>query len=131
MDQRRSFLDWPLVRILPAAWVMATIWWMSDKSRLPGMPGFTQEVWSYLGHISAFGLLGLCVWWALGMNTRLLDRERTIYAIAITTAYGLLDEFHQSFVPGRDTSVFDLLADFAGATIAVIVISRLYRRWFE
>lgn len=129
MEQRRTFFDWPLVRILPPAWCMATIWWMSDKSALPQMPGFAQEVWSYLGHFSMFGLLGLCVWWALGMNPRLLDRERNWYAIGIATAYGALDEFHQSFVPGRDTSGFDLLADFLGATVAVMLVPRLINRF--
>lgn len=131
MDQRRTFSDWPLVRLLPAAWCMATIWWMSDRSTLPTMPGFAQEIWSYLGHFTIFGLLGICVWWALGMNSRLLDRERSMYAIVIATAYGLLDEIHQNFVPGRDTSGLDLLTDFAGATVAVLVIPRLHKRFFE
>lgn len=130
MEQHRTFADWPITRILPAAWCMATIWWLSDRSTLPSMPGFTQEVWSYAGHMGMFGLLGICMWWALGMNTRLLNRERTWYAIGITTLYGVIDEFHQSFVPGRDTSIFDVLADFAGATLAVLIIPRLHRKFF-
>lgn len=130
MDQRPTVFETPFFRIVPAAWVMATIWWLSDRSTLPKPFGLTSEIWSYLGHIGMFGLLGITIWYALGMNTRLLDRERTWYAIGITTAYGALDEYHQSFVPGRDPSVLDVLADFAGATIAVLLIPRLYRRFF-
>lgn len=33
--------------------------------------------------------------------------------------YGISDEFHQSFVPGREPSSGDLLADTAGAAAAV------------
>ena len=35
--------------------------------------------------------------------------------------YGISDEFHQSFVPGREPSGGDLLADTAGATFVVAV----------
>jgi VanZ family protein len=130
MEQNRTFADTPFARIMPAAWVMATIWWLSDRETLPSPPGLTAEIWSYLGHIGIFGLLGLTIWWALGMNSQLLNRERNWYAIAIATAYGVLDEFHQSFVPGREASALDVLADFAGAALAVLIVPRLYRRWF-
>lgn len=130
MDQQRSFFDSGFARIVPAAWAMATIWWLSDRETLPSPPGLTSEIWSYAGHIGMFGLLALTVWWALGLNTRLFDRERRWYAIGIATAYGVLDEFHQSFVPGRDPSALDVLADFVGATLAVMIIPRLHRRWF-
>lgn len=40
-------------------------------------------------------------------------------AIAIVVAYGVSDEWHQRFVPGRSADVLDLLADAAGAVIAV------------
>lgn len=131
MEQRRTFLDTAFARIMPAAWVMSTIWWLSDRQTLPTPPGLTSEIWSYIGHIGMFGLLGITIWWALGMNSRLFDRERSWYAIGIATAYGVLDEYHQSFVPGRDPSALDVLADFVGAALAVMILPRLYRRFFE
>jgi VanZ family protein len=36
-------------------------------------------------------------------------------AAAITIVYGVTDEFHQSFVPGRSADAYDLAADAAGA----------------
>lgn len=130
MNQQRSFFDWPLVRMLPAAWSMATIWWLSDREELPSVPGFSDYVWSVIGHFTMFGLLALFVWWGLGMNARLLNRERTIYAIVIATLYGVLDEIHQHFVPGRHPDVLDVLTDFIGAVAFVLVVPRLYNRWF-
>lgn len=129
MNQLRTWTDWPVIRILPAAWCMATIWWLSDRSTLPKPPGFSFEVWSILGHMSMFGLLGLAIWWALGMNSRLFNRERAWYAIGITTLYGVLDEFHQSFVPGRDPNILDVLVDFTGAALAVLIIPRIIDRF--
>lgn len=130
MYQNRTLLDWPIIRLLPAAWAMATIWWLSDQSELPKPPDFNLLDWNVLGHFTIFGLLGLGVWWALGMNSQLLHRERTWYAIGIAGLYGVLDELHQYFVPGRQTDVLDVLTDFLGAAVFVIVIPRLYQKMF-
>lgn len=130
MDYRRSITDWPLVRMLPAAWAMATIWWLSDRETLPQPPGFSFEVWSILGHFVAFGVLGLFVWWALGMNSRLIYRERQWYAIGIATAYGVIDEIHQRYVPGRQPDMLDVLTDFLGAVVFVLLIPKLHGKWF-
>lgn len=39
--------------------------------------------------------------------------------VIFSLLYGVSDEFHQSFVPGRTASATDLLADVLGATLAV------------
>jgi VanZ family protein len=39
-------------------------------------------------------------------------------AFAATALYGITDELHQSFVPGRNASAYDALADALGATVA-------------
>ncbi len=126
---KRPFIDYALVRMLPAAWCMATIWWMSDQEKLPQPPGFSMDVWSVLGHFTMFGLLGISIWYGLGMNSQLFDRERRIWAIGIATAYGVLDELHQRHVPGRNADPFDVLVDFLGATTFVLLIPRLADRW--
>lgn len=42
-------------------------------------------------------------------------------AVAIVAAYAALDEFHQSFVPGRGASVWDVLLDASGGVAAQLV----------
>lgn len=44
-----------------------------------------------------------------------------LVALAVGIAYGALDEFHQYFVPGRDCSFYDFVADGAGMGLAVVV----------
>lgn len=43
-------------------------------------------------------------------------------AWAIATVYGVTDEYHQSFVPGRTPDVADVLADTTGAALAAGVL---------
>lgn len=44
-----------------------------------------------------------------------------IWALAagVTMLFGIADELHQAFVPGRDPSVLDWLVDAAGAVAGV------------
>jgi len=50
-------------------------------------------------------------------------------ALAVTCAgcYGVFDELYQTLIPGRHSSVFDAMADFAGAcagALAYVAITR-------
>ncbi len=51
-----------------------------------------------------------------------LSKYPFIFAIMIGTIYGISDEFHQSFVPGRTASINELFADIIGLTIAQTII---------
>ncbi len=42
--------------------------------------------------------------------------------------YAISDEFHQSFIPGRNADPWDVLADFAGIVVGLMVIFALQRR---
>ena len=46
-------------------------------------------------------------------------------ALAAVPLVGTLDEWHQYYVPGRNSSVYDLIADALGSFLAVYV----YYRW--
>ena len=47
-------------------------------------------------------------------------------AITFTIIYGLTDEFHQLFVPGRFFSIIDLLADSIGSC-SVLIVNFFYK----
>ncbi len=50
-----------------------------------------------------------------------------LFAFLISTFYGVSDEFHQSFVPGRNSSIDDVMADALGAFIGGFVYVSLTR----
>jgi VanZ family protein len=55
-------------------------------------------------------------------------RLSPIRLVLLLTAYGALLELGQLWVPGRHGQLPDVLADFAGASIGVLVASALVRR---
>lgn len=69
-------------------------------------------------HIPLFALLAwLWCWSLIGWNVTL--NRRLMIAFCLTAVYGVVDEWHQSFTPGRDTSFLDVMLDMLGAYIAM------------
>lgn len=114
-------------RILLVVLWMGVIFTLSHQPTLPYPEDVDAVVISTLGHLSVYAVLGALVWWALG-GADVEGWRRAVLAIAIAVLYGLTDEWHQSFVPGRTPDPRDLLADATGATVAVLVVSWLARR---
>ncbi|MCX7671012.1 MAG: VanZ family protein [Anaerolineae bacterium] len=102
-----------------AAW-MAVIFALSAQPHLPdlapGLPG-VEEIG---GHLVAYGILAVLLWWAL-RGTR--STTPATWALVITMLYGVSDELHQYFVPGRTTTVDDLLVDLIGASLGLLLVS--------
>lgn len=48
-------------------------------------------------------------------------------SVGFSLAYAASDEVHQSFVPGRDMSIMDWLADAVGILISAYVYGRKYK----
>ncbi|MCB9247515.1 MAG: VanZ family protein [Ignavibacteriales bacterium] len=44
------------------------------------------------------------------------------YTFIICTAYGLIDEIHQIFVPNRSAEFLDWVADLSGAILGVLIV---------
>jgi VanZ family protein len=72
-------------------------------------------------HVAEYGILSLVCYrafrWAAGP---VVARQAVVLAIVTASAFGLTDEVHQAFVPLRESSWQDWLADTVGATIGAI-----------
>lgn len=57
------------------------------------------------------------------------QRKRFLAAFLIAAVYGISDEIHQYFVPPRECSVWDWLADISGAWIGAWIYLKSERIW--
>jgi VanZ family protein len=94
---------------LAAVGYMCLIFYVSSLSRIPDLPGNSDK----LVHMAAYVPLGFLLY--LSLKRSGVNRYVLIIALLIAGIYGITDELHQSFVPGRDASMGDAAADFAGA----------------
>lgn len=78
-----------------------------------------------LGHFTEYALLAWLTARALRSSSVRLLRERWFWiSLSFIAGYALFDEFRQSFVPSRTSSIYDSLIDICGGLTALIVIFR-------
>lgn len=84
-----------------------------------------------IGHFLVFGLLATSI--VRVPNLRNQGFKGMAIAALITISFGGLDEFRQSFTPGRSVEFADWIADTLGAVVAVLAYRyiHLYRRLLE
>ena len=68
-----------------------------------------------LEHIIAFGILSIFICRSFNPKTSYTVGNRILITALIITIYGIIDETIQAIIPGRNASIFDLLADILGA----------------
>ncbi|MCK5945005.1 MAG: VanZ family protein [Planctomycetes bacterium] len=108
---------------------VAVLWWSS--SQVPGdEPRSTaRSLFHNSMHVVAYGCLAASIWlWWSRRPAHEPQPRRSWGAFALASAYGVVDEVHQSFVPGRDCSLFDVVSDAAGAALAVVLLRAIVGR---
>lgn len=127
-------------RLGPVLVILAIIFISSAQPKLPPPSGTATGVyfsgampvfgagWETLikkgAHVLIYGVLALLLLRAL-VGSGHDPRTASYLAILLSLCYALTDELHQSMVPGRQASIFDLGLDYIGATTASLLGYRL------
>ncbi len=90
-----------------------------------------QLIPDYLAHALEYAVFALTlVWGASAGWANRLTPTGVMGVWTIAFLYAVSDEFHQSFVPGRQASVGDVAADSAGAFLGLIIVCLVMKgRW--
>ena len=85
---------------------------------LLGINGNVADILNFiirkLTHVTVFGLLAIFLYFAF-------TNRRFFWAWLCTTLYAGTDEYHQSLVVGRTSSIYDVMLDSAGAILALVL----------
>ena len=115
--------------LLPALAYAALIFWLSSQPNpVPWMPR-AWWTWDKLMHAAEYaGFAALLTLGLARLGPMALGRA-ALLAVVLAAAYGATDELHQAFVPNRDCSVLDWLADAVGAGLGGLLAVPFLRRW--
>ena len=86
-----------------------------------------------IAHIGMYMVLSFALCRALTHKSRhdvsfFVYRKAIFLSIFACFLYGLSDEWHQSFTPGRSVEAADVMADILGATLGAF-LTIPYRKW--
>lgn len=117
-----------LLRFGPCLAIMAAIFFFSSRTgdELNGWLPFFRELFPGMqsfdwGHFIAYFTLALAFAWAVSAGSFTVKEK--LLAILLCVLYGLTDEFHQQYVPGRAPDWHDIRNDGIGAALAMLVLS--------
>ena len=88
-----------------------------------------EKIGDKLLHVVEYAVLGLLCYAAFrrAAGARIARRAVLVTIVAVSF-YGMTDEVHQAFVPFRESSWLDWLADTAGGVIGALCASRMMER---
>ena len=111
-----------LYRWLPLIIYCLVIYIQSDLPSIEHIPSF--EFSDKVMHFFAYAGLGVLFYRAY-QTLRIKDNLRLLILASIVSAslYGISDEIHQYFVPSRDASILDVIANILGAICGVYLYS--------
>jgi VanZ family protein len=105
--------------------ILAILWMVGIfvSSSIPSyaFPEVSFWGWAKLIHLIYFGVLCFLIQRVLRNQKKFpyLSRNSILFAILFAACYGMTDEFHQLFTPGRNGHVTDVLVDALGACLFV------------
>ena len=100
-----------LFLLLASSWAGA-LYYLSAQPGTDTSPLFIHQ--DKIFHFFAFGLLGFLAMGAIRAKGNTHRNWQVWLIVLLVGLYGIVDEFHQHFVPGRDASIYDIAADMAG-----------------
>lgn len=87
-------------------------------------------------HVVEYAVLSLLLWRARrgsgSDSAPVRFREAALFAIVVAAAFAVVDEVHQSFVPSRQGSAWDVALDTFGAALAMVglwQLGRIRNKW--
>jgi VanZ family protein len=100
-----------------SVWAPAAAW-ASVLFLLSAVPdlraGFGIPYGDKFGHLALYGVLGVALAWGRNRAPGVIPH---VLLLALGALYGISDEFHQMYVPGRQPDFVDWIADVVGLSI--------------
>ena len=116
LSNKKKFLYLPL----GLYWLLIFILTSIPGNHIPQLFGISDKI----KHFGAYFVLAILLNFTLYLQNRfpLLSKKSMLFTFIITLFYGLFDEVHQIFIPGRAFDWWDLVADVVGSLLGILLV---------
>lgn len=97
---------------------------LSDAERLELIAPF-QFIVRKCAHFTIYGILGFFSFFTFITYKKINLKIRLLMISATCLLYSISDEFHQTFVVGRSGEIRDVIIDFSGSVLFIIILTLL------
>jgi len=112
-----------MLYVTPACLYMGLIYGLSSRPAPEVFQGWSMFGPVKLVHLVEYGILAILWVWGLKRATLWPPWRVITTAIIITFLWGISDEIHQAFVPGRSGKIADAMTDLLAASLAIVLLS--------
>ena len=120
---KRAFKQW-----LPLVFWIALIFGLSSIPALSTDYKDLPQGFDKLVHFTEYAILAVLFYRLFRYNNRRKWWFVSASVLLVGVSVAALDEMYQSFIPGRDSSILDVLADSAGIAAGTVVAMARYER---
>jgi hypothetical protein len=122
LSRNSRLFTWVLEKIY--LWLPVIVWGaIIFTFSSSGAPSVSQVYWKdfvvkKIAHLVEYAVLAILLFRAMkgsGVNST----NSMLYSILVSFFYAVTDEFHQSFTPGREPTVRDVVIDSVGSMMAM------------
>lgn len=117
---------------LPIIFYSLLIFYLSNLSSVPYVIKqfeIKDKILHFFGFFAYYHLLFLPIWFKLSKNKEFTFIKISIVSILFSTFFAITDEIHQGFIIGRDSDVFDLIADLLGILVAFGLTNIIFKKF--
>ncbi len=116
LSNKKKFLYIPL----GLYWLLIFILTSIPGKSIPKIFGGVDK----LKHFGAYFVLSILLGFTIHLQNKFpqVSKKWILFTLLITSIYGLFDEVHQIFIPGRTFDWWDLVADVVGSIIGIFLV---------
>ena len=123
LSNKKKFLYIPL----GLYWLLIFILTSIPGKHMPTLFGVSDK----FKHFGAYLVLAFLLNFAIILQGKYkkLSENSFYITLIITTIYGLFDEVHQIFIPGRSFDWWDLVADIIGSLVGIMLVNIIIKSY--
>ena len=105
-------------------WAGVIFFFSSQAINRPAPFSWTDFIFKKTAHVTEYAIFFFLIFRAMSKNRQEVSKKVFVWSLAIAVLFAFSDEWHQTFVPGREGTLRDVGFDSIGSLLSLNWIKR-------